>query len=55
MTTPPPPPPITEMRVVTRVPGMDQVQVRRNVVYRTVGETRLEMHVYTPPGYESHS
>ena len=45
---PPPPPPITEMRVVYKVPGMDQVQVRRNVVYRTVGETRLELDVYGP-------
>jgi acetyl esterase/lipase len=45
---PPPPPAITEMRVVYRVPGMEQVQVRRNVVYRTVGETRLELDVYSP-------
>jgi acetyl esterase/lipase len=45
---PPPPPPFTEMRVVYKVPGMDQVQVRRNVVYRTVGDTRLEMDVYSP-------
>jgi acetyl esterase/lipase len=45
---PPSPPPITEMRVVHRVPGMDQVQVRRNLVYRTVGETRLELDVYSP-------
>jgi acetyl esterase/lipase len=36
------------MRVVYRVPGMDQVQVRRNLVYRTVGETRLELDVYSP-------
>ena len=43
-----PPPPITEMPVVYRVPGMDQVRVRRNVVYRTVGETRLELDVYSP-------
>lgn len=42
------PPPITEMRVVYREPGMDQVQVRRNLVYRTVGETRLELDVYSP-------
>jgi len=40
--------PITEMRVVYRVPGMDAVQVRRNLVYRTVGETRLELDVYSP-------
>ena len=46
---PPSPPPITEMAVVYRVPGMDQVHVRRNVVYRTVGDTRLELDVYSPP------
>jgi acetyl esterase/lipase len=46
---PPSPPPVTQMAVVYRVPGMDAVHVRRNVVYRTVGETRLELDVYSPP------
>jgi len=36
------------MRVVYRVPGMDRVQVRRNIVYRTAGDTRLELDVYSP-------
>jgi acetyl esterase/lipase len=45
----PSPPDIIKMRIVYRVPGMDQVQVRRNLVYRIVGETRLELDVYSPP------
>jgi len=47
--TPPSPPPITEMPVVYRVPGMDRVRVRKNLVYRTVGETSLELDVYSSP------
>jgi len=43
------PPDITKLRIVYRVPGMDQVQVRRNLVYRVVGEARLELDVYSPP------
>ena len=45
----PAPPDITKMRIVYRVPGMDQVEVRRNLVYRVVGEARLELDVYSPP------
>ena len=46
-------PPFEEMirmRVVLRVPGMDAVEVRRNVVYRTVAGQPLHMDVYSPPG-----
>ncbi len=46
-------PPFEEMirmRVVLRVPGMDAVQVRRNVVYRTAAGQPLHMDVYSPPG-----
>jgi len=46
---PPTPPPITQMPVVYRVPGMDQARVRKNLVYRTVGETSLELDVYSSP------
>jgi acetyl esterase/lipase len=41
---------IVRMRVVHVVPGMDKVVARRNMVYRTVGEQRLEMDAYVPPG-----
>jgi acetyl esterase/lipase len=41
---------IVKMRVVYSVPGMDRVTVRRDIVYRTVGETLLKMDVYAPPG-----
>jgi acetyl esterase/lipase len=41
---------IVKMRVVHRIPGMDAVAVRRALVYKTAGETRLEMDHYAPPG-----
>ena len=41
---------LTRMRVVLRVPGMDTVVVRRDVVYRTVSGQPLHMDVYSPPG-----
>ena len=36
------------MPVVFRVDGMDRARVRANVVYRTAGDRRLELDVYTP-------
>jgi acetyl esterase/lipase len=50
---PQPPPPfeqVIRMRVVLRVPGMEQVAVRRDVVYKTIGDARLAADVYSPPG-----
>lgn len=41
---------IVRMRVVHTVPGMDQVEARRNLVYRRVGDDALEMDVYRPGG-----
>jgi acetyl esterase/lipase len=41
---------VLKMRVVYRVPGMDAVAIKRGVVYKTAGEVRLEMDVYSPPG-----
>jgi len=38
------------MRVVLRVPGMDAVEVRRNVVYRTAAGEPLHMDVTSPAG-----
>jgi acetyl esterase/lipase len=48
MSAPPPPRPITEMPVVFRVDGMENVRIRPNVVYRTEGEKRLELDAYSP-------
>lgn len=44
---------IVKMPVVYSIPGMDRVEVRRDVAYRTVGETVLKMDVYVPPGLAS--
>lgn len=41
--------PITKRQVVYRMPGMDAVAVRRDVVYRTTGAGTLAMDVYLPP------
>jgi acetyl esterase/lipase len=38
------------MPVVLRVPGMDAVTTRRNVVYKTAGDQPLHMDVYSPVG-----
>ena len=43
---------MVRMRIVLRVPGMDEAQVRRDVVYRTVAGQDLHMDVYSPPGTE---
>ncbi|MGO9453254.1 MAG: hypothetical protein ACLQDV_19750 [Candidatus Binataceae bacterium] len=34
--------------VVLTVPGMDRVNVRRDIIYKTDGSTSLAMDVYTP-------
>jgi acetyl esterase/lipase/ketosteroid isomerase-like protein len=36
--------------VVYAVPGMDQVQVRKDLVYKKSDDPNLKMDVYTPPG-----
>lgn len=38
--------------VVYAVPGMDQVQVRKDLVYKKSDDPNLKMDVYTPPGEE---
>ena len=54
---PTPPPPFEEMYkmpLVYSVPGEDQAQVRRDIVYKSVeapaGKLDLKLDVYTPPG-----
>jgi acetyl esterase/lipase len=39
---------VARMRMVYRVPGMDRVQVRRELVYREVEGTPMTMDVYLP-------
>src|SRR5262245_57578590 len=49
---PQPPPPFEQMlkmRAVLKLPGMDRVKVRRDVVYKKVGEAALLADVYAPP------
>ena len=41
---------LIRMRVVLRVPGMNAVAVRRDIVYRTASDQPLHMDVYSPPG-----
>jgi acetyl esterase/lipase len=41
---------IIKRPVVYSVPGMDQAEVRKDITYRTAGETALKLDVYTPPG-----
>jgi len=36
--------------LVYKIPGMDAVEVRRDVVYKTVEGTELKIDIYTPPG-----
>jgi acetyl esterase/lipase len=40
---------IVRMRVVLSLPGMEDAEVRRNIVYRTAGQP-LHMDVYSPAG-----
>jgi len=41
---------LIRLRVVFTVPGMDAVNVQRNVVYKTGDDQPLHMDVYIPPG-----
>src|SRR5262245_28682411 len=41
--------PIALKQVVYTMPGMDEVSVRRGVVYRTLDAGPLELDVYYPP------
>jgi acetyl esterase/lipase len=36
--------------VVYKVPGMDQVRVRQNLIYKETSDPNVRMDVYTPPG-----
>ncbi|HEY7214514.1 MAG TPA: DUF4440 domain-containing protein [Thermoanaerobaculia bacterium] len=36
--------------VVYKVPGMDQVKVRKDLVYKETSDANVRMDVYTPPG-----
>ncbi len=40
---------LIRMRVVFSTPGMDAVNVRRNVVYKAAGGELLHMDIYAPP------
>ncbi len=41
---------IVRMRMVLSVPGMDAVNARRDLVYKTADDQPLHMDVYSPPG-----
>src|SRR5712664_4954027 len=54
---PQPPPPfeqVYQMPTVYQVPGMDKVQVRRDIVYKSVetskGKAELKLDLYLPAG-----
>src|ERR1044071_9067148 len=40
-------------RIVYSVPGMEQVKVRKNFVYKRVGGEELRADVYSPPGSQT--
>ena len=42
--------PFHQMRVVYEIPGMDQAQVQRDVVYRHAEGIDLKLDVYAPTG-----
>ena len=39
---------MSKMRIVCTVPGMEAVTVRRDLIYRSAGQTELKMDVYFP-------
>jgi hypothetical protein len=43
---------VSKKAVVYRIPGMDEVQVRRDVQYRATEAGALTMDIYHPPGAE---
>ncbi len=46
---------INRMRVVYQLPHMEQVPVRKDIVYKTVDGQDLGMDVYYPPAIQSHT
>jgi len=48
----PTPEEISKMRIVYTVPGMEEVSVHRDLVYRTAGQKELKMDVYSPAGMQ---
>jgi hypothetical protein len=44
---------ISKREVVYRIPGMDGVEVRRDVVYRATEAGALTMDIYYPPDSKS--
>ncbi|MBL7961844.1 hypothetical protein JNL27_16550 [bacterium] len=44
--------PITERPLVYQQPGMDKVDIRKNVVYKTDNDTALVLEVYYPPSFD---
>ncbi len=43
---------VTELPVVYQLPGMDQVVAKKDIIYKTDGETKLKVDVYYPPNLE---
>ncbi|GHO85051.1 hypothetical protein [Dictyobacter formicarum] len=46
---------INRMRVVYQHPHMEQVSVRKDILYKTVNEESLKMDVYYPLDMPSHT
>ncbi|HYE54816.1 MAG TPA: hypothetical protein VD996_08240, partial [Chitinophagaceae bacterium] len=44
--------PVTARPIVYQVPAMQKVQVKENIVFRTVNDTSLKLDIYYPPGYD---
>jgi acetyl esterase/lipase len=42
-------------RVVYTIPGMERVQVRKEIIYKRVADAQLKMDVYAPPGLTADS
>jgi len=42
---------IIQKRIVYEIPGMEQAQVRKDLIYHTVDETNLKCDVYYPPKF----
>lgn len=43
---------VTERPVVYQLPGMDQVVVKKDIIYKTDGDTKLKVDVYYPPNLD---
>ncbi|HYF30551.1 MAG TPA: hypothetical protein VD993_05495 [Chitinophagaceae bacterium] len=46
---------VTERPIVYQVPEMAKVQVKENVVFKTVNDTSLVLDIYYPPGFNKRS